>query len=145
MLLKDTSFAGGFQLIVLGVPIVGVLEYYSRHPKSTWVAKDFNEIDNGEDCAHWLRYFSQIAYNKHEIDNRILKFCVFLKDIELMGFMTRHISVCKIPNCQLDQYWRKHGLNDNSKFSKNNIGKFSRFQKMNSREVAAGDLCKKTV
>ncbi len=66
MLLKDTSFSGGVQLIGLGIPLIVIVEYISPHPRLKTITKEFSRCESGDDCESYLRYLAQIIQNRHE-------------------------------------------------------------------------------
>eukprot|EP01022_Parablepharisma_sp_SALTPOND_P015546 TRINITY_DN220_c0_g1_i1.p1 TRINITY_DN220_c0_g1~~TRINITY_DN220_c0_g1_i1.p1 ORF type:complete len:1613 (-),score=140.42 TRINITY_DN220_c0_g1_i1:7189-12027(-) len=98
MLLKDTNFAGGLQLIVLGIPIVAVVEYLRKHPKCKWITKEFDLLEDGLECSQYLRYFTYVVQNKHELENKVM----------LEGFINKHIEACNEENCQIKIYRDKY-------------------------------------
>ena len=81
MLLKDTSFSGGVQLIALGMPLSLAIEYYFPHPKHTIISKHLEECDSGAECEDYLRYLAQVVYGRHEKDNSINLENYFIRNI----------------------------------------------------------------
>lgn len=63
MLFKDTEFSGGIQFIILGVPLVGLLEYFSFHPANKILSKNFEKLKTGEEAANYLRYLTLLAHS----------------------------------------------------------------------------------
>lgn len=108
MLLQETDFAGGIQLLCIGTPLVAVMEYFSRHPKYAWTAKDFESLDNEKDCAKYLRYITHIIVKSKQPENKIA----------LEGHVTQHIQSCRNPNCHMIVYKANYRSKDaNSKRS----------------------------
>ncbi len=68
MLLRNTSFSGGLQMVVIGVPVVLVAEYFSPHPSAASIAQRFDQLTSGSDCTMYLRYFSHIVRYRTDPD-----------------------------------------------------------------------------
>jgi len=71
MLLKDTSFAGGVQLILLGIPLSIAIEHFLETPRNKILSKHLSAIETPEDCEDYLRYLADVIHNKHEKENSI--------------------------------------------------------------------------
>eukprot|EP00826_Nyctotherus_ovalis_P009276 TRINITY_DN12441_c0_g4_i1.p1 TRINITY_DN12441_c0_g4~~TRINITY_DN12441_c0_g4_i1.p1 ORF type:complete len:305 (-),score=101.84 TRINITY_DN12441_c0_g4_i1:37-951(-) len=103
MLLKETEFAGGVQLIIIGVPLVGIVEFFSPHPKTSWFVKDFRSLKTATESSQYLRYFLHVVNNYQEPDNKLI----------LDSFVSHHLEKCKKKNCYVTTYSIKERFNKN--------------------------------
>lgn len=93
MLLKGTEFAGGVQLIALGTPLVSVIEFFSKHPKTYWLKKEVSTLASGEEWSKYLRYLAYVAGDR-EHENRVL----------LEAYVMKHMDKCTNSTCQITVY-----------------------------------------
>ena len=71
MILKETDFTGGIQLIGLGIPVIGLMEFFSMHPGKKLILKRLEACNNGKDCELYLRYLTYMIHHRDELKNSI--------------------------------------------------------------------------
>ncbi|MDR3546669.1 MAG: hypothetical protein P4M11_00075 [Candidatus Pacebacteria bacterium] len=106
MLLKDTSFSGGVQLIGIGLPISIAIEYFRPHPKCYIISRNLESCKNGEECENYLRFLTQIIQFRHEKDNRLSHPPNLRLEILLEAYVNKHIGSCHNSTCTLNTYHR---------------------------------------
>lgn len=105
LILKDTTFSGGIQLIVLGIPVIGMIEFFCPHPKNQIILKRASSLKTANEAERYIRYLTQVIHNRQEKNNRIF-FNIFL-EILLEAYVKEHVSTCRVETCSLTIYFRE--------------------------------------
>ena len=95
MIGEDTSFDGGVQAFLMGVPLVILLLLTKGDPRKEMLLKTIEDFDNGEQWYIKLRYY--ISFIQRKEMNRDVS-------VQLKGYIYNHEEKCTIPNCPLKAY-----------------------------------------
>jgi len=95
MIAEDTSFDGGIQAFLMGVPLVILLLFTKGDPRKEMLLKPIEDYDNGEQWYIKLRYY--ISFIQRKEMNRDVS-------VQLKGFIYNHEEKCTITNCPLKAY-----------------------------------------
>lgn len=66
MLLRNTEFSCGIYLVSIGSPTIGIIEYYSSHPRQNYMSKNLTSFSTGMECARFLRYLTEAIHTQSD-------------------------------------------------------------------------------
>ena len=95
MFTENSSFNGGFQIYLTGLPIVILMIIAKKDPRRNMLLKKIDEYDNG-DKWHIKVVFLISLIQKKEASRDV--------SVQLKGYIYNHEETCNVPACPLKNY-----------------------------------------